>query len=228
MIKKEKGDLKLPIVIHDDLLSKIYNYYKDKAINDTALASGVYTFLYKTARHQNNIRVFATDTFIKKGTGVGTDKLKKIKKDLKALDLIEIIRPRGANGKYTKEVYIEVKFVWKDSTLDKLFYNENTEVTRYKIARELLLENFDEYEDIEARNTYEFYVSINGHEEEISADSFYFEDDLLKCTAEFKSGNTMENYTVPSSEVEDIILHLANCYNFNFNAINKVLQKESS
>jgi len=39
----------LPIVIHDDLLSKIYNYYKDKKINDTGLVYAVYIFLYKTA-----------------------------------------------------------------------------------------------------------------------------------------------------------------------------------
>lgn len=99
----------LPIVIHDEILSRIYNYYKEKGKNDTAIAYGVYTFLYKTARIQNNIRVYASDRFIREGTGVGRDKLKDIKRDFKNLGLIETIRPRDSRGHFTKEFYIEVK-----------------------------------------------------------------------------------------------------------------------
>ena len=216
----------LPIVIHDDILSKIYSFYQDKKNNDTGIAYGVYTFLYKTARIQNNIRVYASDTFIRKGTGIGRDKLKEIKKDLRELELIETVRPRDDKGHFTKEFYIEVKFVWKNETINKLFYQEDTMQTRYKIARELLKQNFDEYEPIAARDSYEFEAVFNGREEIICTDEFYIEDDLLKCTAEFDSGNTIE-YTVPTERAGEIMQELANGYKFNLNAITNVLMMDS-
>jgi len=213
---------KLPVVIHDDILSKVYNFYKDKSINDTGIAYGVYIFLYKTARIQNNVRVYASDSFIREGVGIGKNKLMHVKRDLKEMGLIETIRPRDKNGHFTKEFYIEVKFVWKSETTDKLFYQEATNQTRYKIARELLLQNFNEYEEIEA-GYYEFEISINGRDETIAAESFYFEDEILKCTASFNGGNQIE-YTVPSVQAGDIIIELANNYKFSFKAIDKVLQ----
>ena len=217
----------LPIVIHDDLLSKIYNYYKDKKINDTGLSYAVYIFLYKTARIQNNIRVYASDSFIREGVGIGTDKLKEIKRDLRELKLIETIRPRDKNGHFTKEVFIEVKFIWKNETLDKLMYQEATEQTLYKLAKELLLTNFDEYEEIKSNTEYEFNIVVNGREEIITADSFYFDEGLLKCTAEFSYENTYE-YTVPTEQVAEIVQELANGYKFNFNAISKVMLMNGS
>lgn len=217
---------KLPIVIHDDILSKIYNYYKSKSRNDTGIAYGVYTFLYKTARIQNNIRVYASDGFIREGVGIGRDKLKDIKRDLKELELIELIRPRDNKGHFTKEFYIEVKFVWKNETLNKLFYQEDTMQTRYKIARELLKQNFDECEPIAAQKTYEFEITVNAREEIIIADEFYIEDNLLKCTAMFDSENTIE-YTVPSLRAGEIIQELANGYKFNLTAITNVLMMDN-
>jgi len=222
--KIEQDKEVLPVVIHDDIFSKIYNYYKDLKPNDTALSYGVYTFLYKTARIQNNIRIYATDTFIKKGTGIGTDKLKKIKRDLKELDLIQLIRPRDKNGRYTDESYIEVKYVWKPDALDKLFYQDDTDLIRYKIARELLLNNFDDYETIKCNELKGFYVSVNGREEGITANTFYFECNVLKCEAEFSSGNIIV-YTVPEDRAMEIIIDLANNYKFNLNAIIAVLSK---
>lgn len=226
MSKDKTSDDKqtLPIVIHDDILSKIYNYYKDKEKNDTALAYGVYTFLYKTARIQNNIRVYANDEFIKKGTGIGRDKLKQIKGDLKSLELIDTIRPR-IKGKYTQVSYIEVKYVWKPETIDKLFYKESSETTLYKIARELLLNNFDDFEEIKLNYKYSFSIWINGKDEEIYAEYFYFDSGLLKCTAAFQNGNEID-YTVPESEVGEVIKDLADSYKFNFTAISNVLQKD--
>jgi len=216
----------LPIVIHDDILSRVYNFYKDKKINDTGLAYGVYIFLYKTARIQNNIRVYASDSFIREGVGIGYDKLKQIKRDLKDMELIETIRPRDKNGHFTKEFYIEVKFVWKNETLNKLFYQEDTMQTRYKIARELLKQNFEEYEPIKAHNTYEFGAVFNGQETTIRTDEFYIEDDLLKCIAEFDGGNTIE-YTVPSFRAGEIFQELAKGYKFNLTAITNVLMMNS-
>lgn len=192
----------LPIVIHDEILSRIYNYYKEKGKNDTAIAYGVYTFLYKTARIQNNIRVYASDSFIREGTGVGRDKLKDIKRDFKNLGLIETIRPRDSRGHFTKEFYIEVKYVWKNETMNKLFYQEDTMTTRYKIAKALLKHNFEDCEPIKAGRLYEFEAIFNGREEIVTADEFYIEDDLLKCTAMFDSENIIE-YTVPTEQARD-------------------------
>ncbi len=217
-----KDNTVLPIVIYDDILSKVYNFYKDKDINNTGIAYGVYVFLYKTARIQNNIRVYASDNFIREGVGIGRDRLKQVKKDLKEMGLIETIRPRDKNGHFTKEFYTEVKFIWKSETTDKLFYQESTKQTRYKIARELLLLNFDEYNEIEA-DYYEFEISINGRDETIETESFYFENGILKCIASFNGDNQIE-YTVPSEQAGDIIIELANNYKFSFNAIDKVLQ----
>lgn len=219
---------KLPIVIHDDILSKIYTYYKDKKINDTALAYGIYTFLYKTARIQNNIRVYATDKFIKDGTGIGANKLKQIKRDLRALELIKTVRPRDKNGHYTKEFYIEVKYIWKPESMEKLFYQGGDDTARYKIARELLLCNFDEFEEIKAQREYEFNISLNGEEQEVYTENFYFENDLLKCNAFLSNSDSAIDYTVPENQVGDIVIDLANSYKFNFTAIDRVLQMKKA
>ncbi|SFV58283.1 hypothetical protein MNB_SM-7-1322 [hydrothermal vent metagenome] len=222
-----KDEKILPVVIHDDILSKIYNYYKDKGRNDTGLAYGVYTFLYKTARIQKNIRVYASDSFIREGVGLGRDKLLQIKRDLRELGLIETIRPRDKNGHFTKEFYIEVKYIWGDEAMNKLFYQEATDTTLYKIARELLKQNFDEYEPIKAPRDYEFEISLNGRETIIVADEFYIENDLLKCTAYIDSSENVIDYTVPAERVGEIMKELASNYRFNFEAVSKVLMMDS-
>lgn len=214
----------LPIVIYDDILSKIYNYYIDKKINNTAIAYGVYVFLYKTVRIQNNNRVYATDVFIRKGTGIGSNKLKEIKKDLKELELIKTIRPRNKQGLYEDKSYLEISFIWKPETLEKLFYQESSETIDYKIAKELLLCNFNEYEEISSSDGgFDFVIIVDGREEFICSDKFYLEDGLLKCEAEFDSGNSI-TYTIPTDRAYEIITKLADSYKYNFTAIKKVLK----
>lgn len=216
---------KLPIVIYDDVLSLIYNFYLEKRIKNTAVAIAFYLFLYKTVRIQENIRVYATDSFIKKGLGIGTNKLKEVKRDLKEMGLIETIRPRNKQGMFEDKTYTEVKFIWKPETLDKLFYSESSDETEIKIAKELLLNNFGANESIKSNinDFYTFIIFKDGQEVELSADSFYFDDGLLKCEAEFGlSGNTI-TYTIPSDRVAEIVLDLANSYTFNFKTIQKTL-----
>lgn len=218
----------LPIVIHDDILSRIYNYYLDRKINNTVIAYGVYVFLYKTVRIQGNNRVYATDTFIKKGTGIGSNKLKEIKRDLKDIGLIETIRPRNKQGMYEDKSYLEVKFVWKPETLDRLFCQESNEMIQYKIAKELLLTNFPNHEEIQSNQEYPYAFPIfkDGREDILYADTFYFDDEFLKCEAEFGNSGNIITYTVPSDRVMEIILELADSYSYNFAAVKNVLSSK--
>lgn len=220
----------LPVVIHDDIMSMIYNYYHEgNRRNDTGLAYAIYAFLYHTARRQNNIRVYATDTFIRKGVGIGSDKLKVIKRDLRAMDLIEIIRPRDNKGHFTDKSYIEVKFVWKGETVDKLFYQENSSATEYKIARSLLINNFNPYEEIKSSELFEFNAVLNGQDASLFADSFYFDDnDVLVAIAGFHEGENDFDYTVTTEKVNDVIMVLARSYKFSFIAVMNTLSSSNT
>lgn len=212
------GELLLPVVIHDDVMSRIYNHFQGKK-NYTGITYGIYAFLYNTTRRQNNIRVYATDTFIKKGTGVGDRILLLVKKVLQEIGLIEIIHSHKEDGTFTKK-YIEVKFVWKPESLDKLFYQEQNETTEYKIARELLVNNFEPYDEIESRMGHEFETEINGRTEYLSAVNFYFnEDEILVARAGFNGEDDSIDYTVPTPLVGDVIIDLANNYKFSFDAV---------
>lgn len=216
----------LPVVVNIDTLSKIYNFYEDKKINNHAYALSVYMFLYKTARMQNNIRTYANNEFIKKGVGISSEKLNQVKKDLKEMELIETIRPRDKNGQYTSKSYIEVKYVWKKETLHKLLYQESDEILKYKIAKNLLMSLYSDFENIEDNLImHEIPLTIHNKEEVIDACSFYFEDNLLKGNTAFSGGEF--NFTVPTDRVSEIILSLVSQEEYSFETINKILQMKS-
>lgn len=222
----------LPVIIHDDIMSKIYNYYHEKNCkNDTGIAYAIYAFLYHTARRQNNIRVYATDTFIRNGVGIGSDKLKIIKRDLRIMGLIENIRHRNHKGHFTKESYIEVKFVWKGETVEKLFNREKNLTTEYKVARALLINNFNPYEEIESSKGFEFEAVVNSQEIILYADKFYFNDDeVLIAITGFHDGEEDFDYTVTTDRINEVIIALVRNYKFSFNAVMHILSsgKETS
>ena len=226
-LRKEK-ELSFPIIMYDDLLSKIYNFYKDKKINNHANTLSLYVFLYKTARIQNNIRVYAKDVFIKKGVGISTEKLRHSKSDLQEMGLIKIIRPRDKNGRYTPESYIEVSYVWKKKTIDKLLYQESDETLRYKIAKKLLMDEYSDFESIYPQNDLDFEIEVNlhGKKEVLFASYFYFENNILKFNTELSGGEC--NFTLPTEKVNDILLYLANKEEYTFESINRILQMKSS
>ncbi len=208
----------LPIVVHQSIKAKIYDYYQNKKINYFLLALGLYVFFYDATRRQNNIRVWLTDSFIRKGTGIGQRILPTIKKDLTRMGLIEIHHPKKGSGVFGKR-YIEVKFVWKPEAIDKLFYQESDETTEYKIARALLIGNFGYHEDIESQG-YEFEAEVNGGDVTLFADIFYFNDDeVLIARAGFHGGEEDFDYTVPSDRVGDIVRELAAGYKFSFKGV---------
>ncbi len=214
----------LPIVINDDILSKIYNYYQGRKQNHTGIAYGMYMFLYKTARIQNNIRVYATESFLRRGLGIGIKTIRSVKAELKEMGLIEEIHKRINGGVFEKR-YFEVKFVWKPETLEKLFYQESSLTTEYKIARELLVNNFDPYEEIESGSGFDFDAVVNGQDAILSANTFYFdEDQVLIAVTGFNGYEGDFNYTVTTDRAGEVIRELAGSYKFSFVAILKTLQ----
>lgn len=216
---KSKYKSKLPLVIHQSIKAKIYDYYQDKKTNHFLLALGLYVFLYDTARHQNNIRVWATDTFIRKGTGIGQRLLPIIKKDLERMGLIEIYHTQDKNGVFHKR-YIEVKYVWKPEAIDKLFYQEQNKTTEYKIAKALLVQNFNINEEIVPQEEFEFETEFNGYDVILSAESFFFNDDEVLVANTFINGEEKYfDYIVPSDRVGEIIMSLAGSYKFSLKGI---------
>jgi len=187
---------------------------------------GLYCFLYDSARQQDNIRVWTTDKFICDGTGLGKRLLTAIKHDLINMGLIEVHHDRKSSSGVFGKRYIEVKYVWKPEAVDKLFYQEDSDTTRYKIARALLIENFQPYEEIEYAydDLVEFEVEMNGRYELVHAESFYFnEDGQLIARVGFSGDEASFDYTVPTHRTGELIIDLANSYKFSFNGILKTL-----
>ena len=210
----------LPIVIKDNVLSAIYTYYQDIQRNDTSYAYAVYLFLYKTARIQNNIRVYADDVFIRKGVAIGEKMLKRVKADLVRMKLIEYHQDR-TKGVFSHK-YIEVKYVWTPKKMDMLFYQEQTATTRYKIARGLLFHNFDEYEEITISNEYDFIIQLNNKECNLSVEYIFIDGDMFKAKCLIDGGNYID-YLLPTTIIEEIILDAVSNYKFSFDAIFKTL-----
>lgn len=218
----------LPVVIHDSIMSAIYSHFEDKK-NHSGVTYAIYAFLYHTARRQNNIRVYATDTFIKKGTGIGDRSLRLAKKALIEMDLLEVIHDRKNGGVFGKR-YIEVKFVWKPEALEKLFYQEQNETTEYKIARALLINNFNPYEEIELNDECEFDVVVNGNDVTLFANTFYFNDDSLLLAIGYLHSDMDDesrfDYTITTDRMHDVIMSLAGSYKFSFNGILNTLNSD--
>lgn len=227
MIEKNQNyKSKLPIVIHRSIKAKIFDYYIDRKKNYWAYSMGLYCFLYDTVRYQKNNRVWTTNSFIKKGTGLSERIIPQIKKDLIKMELIEIHRERNSQGKLGKQ-YIEVKFVWKPDAVERLFYQETDETVEYKIARELLINNFIPYEEIQSSQEYEFEPEVRGTETTLYADTFYFNDDyLLVAKASFHTYEENIDYIVPKEHVNEIILDIVSRYNFTFKGVLNALKAE--
>ena len=220
-VKEDKKEL-YPIMLQDNILSRIYNFYKEKEKNRTSDAYSMYVFLYKNVRMQSNIRVWCDNTFIQKGLGLSAEKVRLVKKDLIEMELIELIRPRESNGQFSAKSFIEVKYVWKEKTVDKLFYKESDDTLKYKIAKKLLMH----FEYIESRELYEIDINLNGKQDVLFTMLFHFEDNILKATADFSDGREFV-FTVPTDRVHEIIMDLAKEQEYSFQDINEILQMKS-
>lgn len=215
---RAKQDEELPIVLHTNIVRIIQGYYSDKPKNRFRDAMALYIFLYATTRRQNNIRVWAKDTFILKGTGIGKRTLPSIKRDLERMGLIKLHRERKPNGQMG-QTYIEVQVVWKPEPIEKLFRQERNEDTEYKIARALLIENFKEYEAISCDGYIDFDVDMDG-KKTVWANTFFFDEEDVLIAHDTEMGFY---YTVPTHRVGEVIKTLASGYKFSYSAILRVL-----
>jgi hypothetical protein len=96
-----------------------------KALMDTFLDEdepsnliGLYSFYYYTAKWQKTNQVKATISFVAKGLKWSIEKVRKNRKILLDLGLIEDIQGQGFAGKFT-ERYIKVNFIWKQSSINR-------------------------------------------------------------------------------------------------------------
>jgi hypothetical protein len=97
--KKNKGKVG-EIIIHNHTIQKFMKYEKDFA-NLLAL----YTFYNYHAQLQKTNTPLATNDFVKKGLGWSMDRIKRVKRILKELKLIEVVR----KGKY---YYVYLPFIY--------------------------------------------------------------------------------------------------------------------
>lgn len=200
----------IPIVINDDLFTKIQNYYKNQTVNNSGISISLYTFLYKTARIQNNIQVFCTNTFIKDGLGFGLATIKKAKHDLIDMGLIETIQSKDKAGRFGKS-YIKVNHIWGLESFKS--------ITKYTVAKNLLLEKFGQ-NPIVINNPIWISANIRNKEEDFEVDYFYFEDDLLKCRLLLDEYDLeIFDYTIPTNEIEDILYQLVESFHYDFEII---------
>jgi hypothetical protein len=206
-----------PIVIHISVLDTIYNFYAGRNKNRWYATVSLYTFLYTTARKQKTQRVWATDEFIHKGTGLSRRVITEAKNDLKRIGLIDIHKERDKDGRI-KKTYIELRLIWKSETIKKLFYQEQDESTEYKIARNLLLNNFGEEYRFKTEYSYSFYIEMNGFDVDMETDVFFFRDELLMCEALIKDSD-VEEVIVPTSLVEEIIKDIVSMYSYKIGAV---------
>lgn len=197
-------------------------YYEDKR-NNFAIAMSLYVFLYANGRRQDNQRVWATDNFIRKGTGLSRQKLLQAQRDLDAMGLVEFGMRRSNNGKFEKS-YRKVIHMWKPEALNKLFSQENNETLEYKLAKKLLQHIYSDGSPIEPMKDFMCELEIRGKMDEHFVEYFYFEDDLLKCLIEFSKGDPLE-YTVPTSKVKEIVLALAEEQQYSFETLRSLLKR---
>jgi len=96
------------IVIHPNILRKFMRHGKDYA-NLLAL----YSFYLYHAKQQKTNQPLATDEFTRKGMNWAIDRVKKTKKILKEMKLIEVVQ-------YKKYYYIHLFFIHSKKTVEKI------------------------------------------------------------------------------------------------------------
>jgi len=97
------------IVIHPNILRKFMRHGKDFA-NLLAL----YSFYLYHAKQQKTNQPLATDEFTRKGMNWAIDRVKKTKKILKEMKLIEVVQ-------YRKYYYVHLFFIYTKNRLDEIF-----------------------------------------------------------------------------------------------------------
>lgn len=86
----------------------------------------LYTFYYYTAKWQKTNQVKATTEFTAKGLKWKADKVRKVKKILKDLGLVEDIKTINKTTRKVEGWYIKVNFVWKAETVNNQVKEDKT------------------------------------------------------------------------------------------------------
>ena len=128
-----------PIVLSKPLMDKLLLQ------SHPADLIALYCFYYYTAKWQGTNQPKATTTYTANGLHWGEDRVRKMKKILILLKLIEEIVTRGEGNKVTGH-FIKVNFIWKNSTLAETqrveFPEGNALSTNSKINKKLNKKDF--------------------------------------------------------------------------------------
>ena len=102
-----------PIVLSKPLLDKLL------AESNPADLIALYCFYYYTAKWQGTNQPKTTIAYSAKGLHWGEDRVRRVKKALISLGLVEAVVERGEGNRVTGH-FIKVNFIWKDSTLSEI------------------------------------------------------------------------------------------------------------
>lgn len=116
--KMELEPIENPIVIHPHLLQRFLKHKKDYA-NLLAL----YSFYLYHAQLQKTNQPLATDEFTRKGMNWAIDRVKKTKKLLKEMKLIEVVQKK-------KYYYVHLFFIYTKKKIGKILGNSTTSQNR--------------------------------------------------------------------------------------------------
>ena len=131
----EQQTTSTPIVIHPHTLQKFMRSGKDFA-NLLAL----YTFYIYHAQLQKTNQPLATDEFVRKGLNWAIDRVKRIKKILKDMKLIEVVQ----KGQY---YYVHLFFIYTKKKIDEILGNREVESKEATKPKEQLKEKEEEVKE---------------------------------------------------------------------------------
>ena len=199
------GNLALPIIINSSIVEAMIKYYSGKPKNDTSLALSLYVHLYYTARRQNNVQVWAKNSYLKTGLGIGDKVLKRIKSDLFKMRLIKYITKHGTDGRISAH-YIKVNHIWGRDAIGRLV--GKTDVRMVKMAKRYLLDTIDTFKVLcESDDVSLPEIMLNDVTVEVSSDIYFNEDGLIKLRGETHAGGEFD-YTFTAEDAPLIIMQV--------------------
>jgi len=145
-----------PIVIHTHLIQK---FMKEGKSFSNLLA--LYTFYIYHAQLQKTNQPLATDEFVRKGLNWALDRVKKTKRLLKKLGVIEVVQ-------HKKYYYVHLFFIYTKKKIEKLLGKEikdepkveKPKVEKSLFEKELIANNIDSKKIDMIKNS---FLAIKGH-----------------------------------------------------------------
>ncbi len=209
----------VPIQMHCSLQFKMRAFLNEKYGTQKYFPDclALYVYLYQTARHQGNIRVWLNRSFIKKAMGWGQTKVYRTRDLLEEMGLIETMTSddnKTKTGKIQGKIFLQVNLVW---TPEKIELNEVEvglkqagsnldEIIQNRTLKNLIINNLG-YE-IETDSAFTFYEILNGGVD-LEAYVFRFEGENNKLIAHGGyEGEEDFAYTVPMDMLTEVLEHI--------------------